>query len=723
MRNFLLLLLLLPTLSWGQKEMFNNSIQSSFDFYIRETGQQNNPYNLRFFWPDSSAFPNCKNWGSDGFGVITNQKSIFVYGYTDKALENGVYDVLQRKFGFEYFQASANLIPNVLPKQFTFDKYESVPAFAYREIFYGETRRSGFADWHKLTSGESSFTFENHPGWGLWVHTLHRLLPPEKHFETHPEYYALRNGVRLKDQVCLSHPDVLDIVCVNLGNEIAKNPKAKYWSVSQMDNYNYCECAACKRTDSIEQSHAGTMLRFVNEVAKRFPEQIISTLAYQYTRSAPVHTKPEANVNIMLCTIEENRAKSLRGTGFETDLKNWAKLTHNILIWDYVINFSHMVMPFPNWPTLQENLQMFQAYGVQMLFEQGYNAPSSEMQPLRAYLLSKWSWDPTLDANTLIENFTNYFYGPAGPMVREILQTQVKELQMSAKALTLYEPPITHIGGYLNPASLKWALQMYDQAKKLPGMSSSQIERVDMAEQSIRYALLEIGKSPLAGPDWYFNDNQAFYQKLLKDFVWIATQNGPKLLHETKLSPSEYNDITLNFWKEAKVEHIAKKQNLRYITLPSKNYCDGLTTFDTTIWIQNASINDGLRSTLEYQRGWQGWQGQDAKVAIQLEQAFIIDSVRIHYLANNQSWIMGPSYFEANGKSVLNQVFQIRTDNPFVNLAQMNGAYPLTLKEFPNTPIQILELTIGNPGPLPKWRGVAGDGWLFIDEIEVYGQP
>jgi hypothetical protein len=721
MRTFYLLLFLFPLLTWGQKEMFNSNIQSTFSFYLRETGQQNNPYNLRFFWPDSSAFPNCNNWGSDGFGVITNQKSIFIYGYTDKALENGVYDVLQRKFGFEYYQASANLIPSTLPKQFAFDKYESIPAFAYREIFYGETRRSGFADWHKLTSGASSFTFENHPGWGLWVHTLHRLLPPQDYFETHPEYYALRNGVRLKDQICLSHPDVLDIVCINLGNEIAKNPKAIYWSVSQMDNYNYCECDACKHTDSIEQSHAGTMLRFVNEVAKRFPKQIISTLAYQYTRSAPVLTKPEANVNIMLCTIEENRAKSLRGTGFETDLKNWANLTHNILIWDYVINFSHMVMPFPNWPTLQENLQLFQEYGVQLLFEQGYNAPSSEMQPLRAYLLSKWSWDPQLNADTLIENFTNYFYGPAGPMVREVLQTQIKELQMSGKALTLYEPPITHVGGYLNPASLKWALQMYDQAKKLSDMTSAQIQRVEMAEQSIRYALLEIGKSPLAGPDWYFNDNQAFYQKLLKDFIWTATQNGPKLLHEIRLSPSEYNDITLQFWKEAKVEHLAKKQNLRYLTLPSKNYSDGLTVSDTTIRIQNSSINDGLRSTLEYQRGWQGWQGQDAKFAIQLSQPYIIDSVRIHYLANNQSWIMAPSHFEANGKNISNQAFTVRTDNPFVNLSQMNGAYPLTLKEFPNTPIQNLELTIGNPGPLPKWRGVAGDSWLFIDEIEVYG--
>ena len=34
---------------------------------------------------------------------------------------------------------------------------------------------------------------------------------------------------------------------------------------------------------------------------------------------------------------------------------------------------------------------------------------------------------------------------------------------------------------------------------------------------------------------------------------------------------------------------------------------------------------------------------------------------------------------------------------------------------------KILKLNIGNPGILPKWRGVAGNGWLFIDEIEVYG--
>jgi len=722
MKNFILSFFLLVTLAtFGQKEMFFPKLQRTFEFYLREAGQQTTQFQLRFFWPDQQLFPNCETWGSDGFGVICDQRQIQIFGYSEAACKNAVYDVLQRKFGFEYYQAECSKLPSRLAVKFAYDRYESVPAFEYREIFYGETRRTGYGDWHKLTSGESSFTFENHPGWGLWVHTLHKLLPPEQHFEAHPEYYALRNGIRMKDQVCLSNPDVLNLVCDNLAIEISKKPDAKYWSVSQMDNYNYCECAACKHTDSIEHSHAGTMLRFVNEVAKRFPTKIISTLAYQYTRSAPILTKPEANVNIMLCTIEENRAKSLKGSSFEKDLKNWAALTQNILIWDYVINFSHMVMPFPNWPTLQENIQIFQQNGVKMLFEQGYNSPSSEMQPLRAFLLSKWAWNPNLNADSLIYEFTENYYGPAAMIVREVLRAQVKDLQESGKALTLYEPPISHIGGYLAPANLIWALNMYEKAKSLPGMEATYIQRIEMAEQSIRYTLLEVSKSPSAGNDWYFSGNSAYYQQMLKDFTRIALNYGPKLLHEVRLSPSDYEKSTQQFWQEAKVNHLAKNQQIKYHTLPAKAYNDGLQIQDTLAYTFTSSLNDGLRATQEYQRSWQGWQGQDAKFQIVLKKPYVIDSVRIHYLANNQSWIMGPSYLKAFGQTTDQQIFADSTLNTNVNQAQTNGSYPLTLTHFPNSSIQTLEITIGNPGQLPKWRGVDGLGWLFIDEIEVYG--
>jgi hypothetical protein len=146
-----------------------------------------------------------------------------------------------------------------------------------------------------------------------------------------------------------------------------------------------------------------------------------------------------------------------------------------------------------------------------------------------------------------------------------------------------------------------------------------------------------------------------------------------------------------------------------------------LNLSDTTSWTQVSSINDGLRATQEYQRSWQGWQGQDARLSIQLAKPYFIDSVRIHYLANNQSWIMGPSSLRVKGVSTLSTLFESIKNNPLVNERQSNGSYPLVVSNFPEEPIQTLQILVGNPGPLPKWRGVAGDGWLFIDEIEVYG--
>src|SRR5690606_34908750 len=107
-------------------------------------------------------------------------------------------------------------------------------------------------------------------------------------------------------QLCLSNPEVLEIICENLKKEMVKKPDALYWSVSQNDNVNYCRCDECAALDAkyaafqpeekMLSTHSGgsysalgmgSLLTFINQVADRFPDKIISTLAYQYTRVPP----------------------------------------------------------------------------------------------------------------------------------------------------------------------------------------------------------------------------------------------------------------------------------------------------------------------------------------------------------------------------------------------------------------------------------------------------
>src|SRR5688500_16538437 len=169
----------------------------------------------------------------------------------------------------------------------------------------------------------------------MWVHTFNELVPPEMYFEEHPDYFSLVDGKRMPRQLCLTNPNVLQITVQNLRKKIARNPEAKYWSVSQNDNREFCTGEKCKAIDDREGSPSGSILSFVNQVADQFPDKMISTLAYEYGRRAPKTIVPRDNVNIMLCSIEIHRDKpttqDTTSADFARDVKEWGKIAKDII--------------------------------------------------------------------------------------------------------------------------------------------------------------------------------------------------------------------------------------------------------------------------------------------------------------------------------------------------------------------------------------------------------
>ena len=385
----------------------------------------------------------------DGFVIDCDDRRLCLTGIHPRGTLYGVYAFLEDCLGCRFFSPDVETIPCLeafaLPpvhiRKVPVLEYRSSSVFQLRDPLYAIKRGINGQDSQAdpRTGGRVQY------GQPYFVHTFCRhLLRPEEYFDTHPEYFAEIDGKRIREktQLCLTNPDVLRLVTEQVLEDIRSQPNARIFSLSQDDNYNGCTCPACRAMDAYEGSQSGSLLHFVNavaeEVEKEFPDVIIDTLAYQYTRRPPRHVHARRNVCVRLCTIEccflhpltectvddPDAPRKDYAQSFRDDLIDWGKTCDRLYIWDYVTNFSHYWMPHPNFHVLAENIRFFAQNHVRGLFEQGCGAPGGgEMNDLRAYLLGKAMWDPDMDVRSARSEFLAAVYGHAAPYMDEYLET------------------------------------------------------------------------------------------------------------------------------------------------------------------------------------------------------------------------------------------------------------------------------------------------------------
>jgi len=378
----------------------------------------------------------------DSFCYRLFDKDIILEAPNEQAAVFGVYDFLETVCGCRYYTSREEYIPFDANLTVAFPRTERVPVLDYREVYYRDFSNADFAEKHKMTGGARKGKI-----WGSWCHTFKDLLAPEVYFEDHPEYFALYQGKRVgvNAQPCLSNPEVFRIMAENLEKAMAEKPECSVWSVSQNDNNAYCSCEQCREINEREGTPMGSVLEFVNRMARRFPDKTISTLAYWYTRKPPKTLRPEKNVHIMLCNIEANRGLPIetdeKSLGTKEELLSWEKICENISLWDYCIQFRNLVSPFPNLRVIPRNIRFFAEHNVKMLFSQCNREYEGEFSALRGYLLAKCMWDPNVDADEVIEEFCCGYYGPAAEPILTYIRESHDAMEAAGGELSIFGGP------------------------------------------------------------------------------------------------------------------------------------------------------------------------------------------------------------------------------------------------------------------------------------------
>ena len=389
----------------------------------------------------------------DVFRFRTEGRAFVIEGESDRAALFAVYDFLENQCGCEWLTAYDEIVPErtslEVAEAFALERK---PQFVNRECGWTEVYKNpDFAAKLKLDGfrlarvygekqGGKPPTFDSELG---ICHTVMTILPPEKHFKDHPEWYAEVDGVRKGEgrvQLCLTNPEVQQRAIAYVKERIRKNyPQVKCYGVSQSDTMGYCTCPNCKALDEREGSPSGTIIAFVNKIAeaveKEYPDVLIETLAYLYSRPAPKTLKCRDNVMVTLCTdtcdlsvpLERNRHRYRNMLPFAEDLVRWQKIAKHIYIWDYALNFRWLWHAFPSLQVLKPNYQFFADKGVTHIYlEGGHHGRHSESSEFKLWLAAHLLWDPYQSEEPLRKRFLEGYFGAAAPFARTYYEEMAK---------------------------------------------------------------------------------------------------------------------------------------------------------------------------------------------------------------------------------------------------------------------------------------------------------
>lgn len=649
----------------------------------------------------------------DGFAVRCTGTSLEIVSGGRKGAIYGVIDILEKAFGCRCYSPSVKVFPKRPTLRLNPISYISNPVCSFRTINGDFGSDPDWLDWQRLNATGEMF------GAGFYVHTFHRLVPPETYLGPHPEYFALIGGRRVAQQLCPSRPENVQIAVESLKRAMAAEPDKQVWSVSQNDNPDYCHCPDCLKAIQEEGSPSGPLLRFVNAVARRFPDKTISTLAYEYSRPAPHLTKPEKNVQIMLCTIELTRSRSIAVDpsceAFRNDIVNWGKICHDIYLWDYTVDFAHQVAPFPNLAVLQPNIQFFVKNNAFQHFQQSNTSPGHEFSELKSYLIARLLWNPDADSKAIVGDFLKGYYGAAAPFIKRYMDALKRNLDQSHARLGIFERPTAYRDGMLSAAAMDLYDELFDKAEAAAATDPAVLQRVKVARLQTQYASLAVGSDDLFGPRGFFTDVAGIptlrpqIAIALERFKATCADNHVRSVNESNLSPSDFCKAIEDMLHLERDGNLAFRKQITAAPPPSPKYGHG----DVRL------LTNGVHGSYDFGVQWLGWEGTSFDLTLDLGKSTPAHEARLNSLYAQRSWILHP-------KSIACSVSADGVTYKRVGVETVEG------DQINEKPIRTYAFTWNEPGiryvkfhvegtiHLPSWHPGAGDkSWVFLDEIVV----
>ena len=483
--------------------------------------------------------------GPEGFIMRTEGGSVFLVAVGERGVQHAVTSFLHGLGCRWFFPGEAW---EIVPKRKAIVgvwNTRQVPSFpTQRRIWYGfgayPAGKRDLADWerHNRMGGPIEISIG---------HTWHGLSA-EKDFATHPEWFALVDGVRQASKPCYSHPAVLQRAIVGALQQAAKGQGMI--SMTPPDHLGYCECKRClavcqgaepfdahksifaHRPDGVLINVTSeTLFAFVNKVAEAVAAKHPQTLIGCYAYSAYSHPPSfDLHPNVYLQTTTAFRRTPI---ALEEQLATFGRKTAQVGIREYYSVYQwDWDYPDPGKMTpamVAKDLRFFHRCGVTAI-----NAEASNNWAARGigyYLASQLMWDVSSDPKGLLRDFYEKSFGPAALSMERyftrwggpdfaVLDEQNVPVQRALFAQ-----------GKFDAEALRAAYRDLDKAVALVPVDSAYRQRIDQIRIYAHYLTLRyrLHKAEEAG------DQGAIVQAIKAETIFAARLANTNLIHTRPL--------------------------------------------------------------------------------------------------------------------------------------------------------------------------------------------
>lgn len=659
---------------------------------------------------------NTNRWNSKGTGIEaegyqirTEGDRILIRGGNEAGLRNAYQDFIEW-LGARRYVANTTIFD--VANQVSFPAIDTVfnPPFNYRRLDYAGTNSTFFSDWYKL---DNSLVETE---WGLEGPSFDRLLPPESYFSKHPEWFSEIAGTRVNHgQWCLSNPDLFTAVRDLLALRMQANVEANYWSITPNLNKLHCTCDRCRQINQEEGSPAGTLIRFLNQMAGEFTDRTLVTEAFGEYRTPP-KTKPASNVVIIVPADDIDHAHPVatgeNSAAFRDDLQGWLQLTNQIMVKEYLVQRTNLVSPFPNLRTIGPNFQYYRDLGVKMILAEGDRDPGGELADLRAYITAKLLWNPDQPVEPLITQFCNYYYGAAGAFVERYINLLHNQMEASGHRLSIDGNPAEGLDSYLRPDYMDQYNFFFNQAEPLVSNDPQLRDRLQRDRLPLVFASLELAKAyGTEKRGFYLNVNNKWIKvegliSLANNFVVECARLGIDRLDLAGHSPAQYQDDLASYYNRSVQEHLFFRKSAIVLGHSASSRFNG----GDPIYLV-----DGISGTTDFHYSWLGFQGVDLEATLDFGKDTIFHAVNVHFLQDPEHQIYWPG----------SVTISVSADN-----TTFTPLKTITLPENQSDKPQIREVPVNFGAQTARYIRVQAvqtapstetgpSAWLFVDEIVV----